>query len=643
MIRLTCTWCGREIRGNDGKTASLIHCPICGEAIVVPGASDLPAPTTAVEKWFILLGHEELGPVSFHELRILAQRGAINPETPVSTDTSFWRDASSVDGLCFRSAPPNKSAIKPPESQKRSRASVRREISHLRQIILEYVLDDPADLHKIPPLDAFTRERSQLVSEIQAAKRRVDSLEEAREQYILLHDRRKAANADYEVAKTDLAKFYRPLGAFAFAAFQTGELSRHDELANRIALEERIEFLRQEHNSLTLRLGSGILETAKAKAQQLAVAAKIKIEEFRIQACDKAAGKRIAEKGELGAFNCPRTASLIADIAAAKAVLTDACQDLQTARHELRDTAEEFIQALALERIDGVSTFNRVISLVNAAIEAKQRQIDRLTEGLPEQLASEVAAFRGTPVYSYLMRLAGGTKTLRSAERPGGRDRFFDALHSLPASTFDFARSRKYVLVALVTVGFLALIWKWPIPVVERFPGESARIPLLPTQSQGNRTEFDGAKQQSASAPIQGLLGEAEAKASHLEPQGIIPGLARMGYSTSRCLICDGARSHDAILKYSDRRQYGLCEQCGQSYEGWKLVLKKHQAQISPSETDLRVAKVFSTTLDDYYNRYDDDARRLAARPILSMGFLSGQFGSKEWDALIGSLTNSEP
>ena len=54
--------------------------------------------------WFIRLGTEELGRLSFRELGLLAQQGAVTGKTPVSADRLTWQDATTVDGLVFGQA-----------------------------------------------------------------------------------------------------------------------------------------------------------------------------------------------------------------------------------------------------------------------------------------------------------------------------------------------------------------------------------------------------------------------------------------------------------------------------------------------------------------------------------------------------------
>lgn len=56
--------------------------------------------------WYLRLKQEILGPLSEAELRDLAQRGALLPDTPVSQDRTRWTTAASVAGIVFPPPPP---------------------------------------------------------------------------------------------------------------------------------------------------------------------------------------------------------------------------------------------------------------------------------------------------------------------------------------------------------------------------------------------------------------------------------------------------------------------------------------------------------------------------------------------------------
>jgi RsiW-degrading membrane proteinase PrsW (M82 family) len=75
---------------------------------------EVTPPPPLLTQWFIRLGTEELGPMSARELALLAQQGAINGTTPVSSDRVNWQDAMAINGLAFnRPTPPTEACGRP--------------------------------------------------------------------------------------------------------------------------------------------------------------------------------------------------------------------------------------------------------------------------------------------------------------------------------------------------------------------------------------------------------------------------------------------------------------------------------------------------------------------------------------------------
>ena len=97
----------------------------------------------------------------------------------------------------------------------------------------------------------------------------------ARDAYFSARQRFDAAKAEHEAALKTLKGLYKPLGFAAFAAFTAGEIPRHQQFAERINLDERIARLKPDQNALGVSPDSGIIVRGKAKAQKLAVAARI--------------------------------------------------------------------------------------------------------------------------------------------------------------------------------------------------------------------------------------------------------------------------------------------------------------------------------------------------------------------------------
>jgi formylglycine-generating enzyme required for sulfatase activity len=112
----------------------------------------------------------------------------------------------------------------------------------------------------------------------------------------------------------------------------------------------------------------------------------------------------------------------------------------------------------------------------------------------------------------------------------------------------------------------------------------------------------------------------------------VVAGLGRAGHSPDSCLICAVHRTATAKLAYSDRRGYGLCDKCGSKYGAWVVVLSKGQRGLAPDENDGQVTDDFKAVMSEHFHRADSDGRR-----GMGLFFLTGKFGSEEWNILTGS------
>ena len=94
-------------------------------------------------QWFIRLGRDEVGPMAFSELGLLAQQGGVRPETPVSSDRIVWQDSATVEGLRFGqrpsadgiSAPVTNEWLRVGKSQMRTILNDLRELDYREEVI----------------------------------------------------------------------------------------------------------------------------------------------------------------------------------------------------------------------------------------------------------------------------------------------------------------------------------------------------------------------------------------------------------------------------------------------------------------------------------------------------------------------------
>jgi hypothetical protein len=105
--------------------------------------------------------------------------------------------------------------------------------------------------------------------------------------------------------------------------------------------------------------------------------------------------------------------------------------------------------------------------------------------------------------------------------------------------------------------------------------------------------------------------------------------LAKTFYTVDKCLVCGSQRSASSIAKYSDRRGYGLCDDCGAAYKVYRAQLLKAKNGLPLSQEETDSTHAFADRFAMYFPRNGDDLRR-----TMALFFLSGDFASQQWNEL---------
>jgi formylglycine-generating enzyme required for sulfatase activity len=108
-------------------------------------------------------------------------------------------------------------------------------------------------------------------------------------------------------------------------------------------------------------------------------------------------------------------------------------------------------------------------------------------------------------------------------------------------------------------------------------------------------------------------------------------GLQRVGYFPDQCLICTARRTAAAKASCSDRKGFGLCEDCGSKYLAWAAVLPRLQDGRPLGRYEQRVAEDFKAVISANSNRGAS-----VLLPGFTMFFFTGKFATHEWDVLMG-------
>ena len=113
------------------------------------------------------------------------------------------------------------------------------------------------------------------------------------------------------------------MGVAAFAGQLAGQIKDVSALADRLVVHEKVTQLQQEREALTPSADAKMLEKTKAKAQQLAAAGKIKIEQIKIGKLDKQIGQQLLGEQQEETVRCDETSAILDQISERRAEILD--------------------------------------------------------------------------------------------------------------------------------------------------------------------------------------------------------------------------------------------------------------------------------------------------------------------------------
>ena len=270
----------------------------------------------------------------------------------------------------------------------------------------KYVRDASAVLPDLPFVQEFKRDDVGLRAEIVAAKARLARLPGARLAYLAARQRFDVAKAEHERSQKALARLYKPLGAAAFAAFKAAEITRQQQFSDRIALDERMAALKKERDALAAPSDAGIVSKAKAKALQLAFAAKIKAAQLSAGKLDAQIAKRLIDSQSEDSVRSASTDEVLDDVASTKREIASCKQDLVLAADGLESAKTALSQALDLAHIEGDAAIAARIRALENEVRSTQSRLRTREQELFDMLVTNASSFVDSPIVAHLKRLA---------------------------------------------------------------------------------------------------------------------------------------------------------------------------------------------------------------------------------------------
>ena len=298
------------------------------------------------------------------------------------------------------------------------RKQLAQKIQQLRHEIAQFVLGGEAGLPSSPLIDAIRTQHGQLQDQIGKGQDRVQQLSAAKAQYEPLEKAYAQKQKELAGAESKLEGLAQPLGHAAFQAHRAGEVANQPCFADRIALQGKIETLHKEHAQLAPPSDASIFQKTKAKAQQLVVAGKIKMEEMKIGGHETQIGKSLLDSSTEQTIACATTAGLLEQVSQQRTAITKLRSESEAARAALDAKRQEFCGSLRLSRIENAGTFDAEIRECKSRISRARKELTTLEHGIPDRLAAEPGEM-GTPLAGLLGDLRQANEQMASLGQKG--------------------------------------------------------------------------------------------------------------------------------------------------------------------------------------------------------------------------------
>lgn len=355
------------------------------------------------QQWYFSKGDQKQGPVATEQLKELAASGAITPADLVWKDgMAQWAKAGSVKGLFpeksnggppplpptdeIGSSPAPAVSLPSAAGTTMQPAILRQKIEGLKKSLVQHVLSPQADLPAVEPITTFRNEHSQLEVQLKQLQHRLQELGKAKAAYEVLDGAARQKAKELAAAEASMEQFARPLGKAAFEGFLLGQTPEQPVFNERLVLQGKLGELRDEYDRLAPSADAGMLDKTKAKAQQLMVAGKTKVEEMKIGKLEERIGKDLIASKREESVCCEHTTDILAEVAKHRSRVSELTQESNQAREALDKKKQELAQALQIAAIDSSKSFDAERQSCQSQIAKIEAQRGTLEKELPERL-----------------------------------------------------------------------------------------------------------------------------------------------------------------------------------------------------------------------------------------------------------------
>jgi len=264
--------------------------------------------------------------------------------------------------------------------------TLRQKIEGLRQSLVQQILNPQADLPNVEPISAFRVEYARLQDQLKQLQHRQQSISKAKAEYQPLDNARQQTAKELAAAEANLKQLGRPLGKAAFEGLTAGQVQSQPLFNERSAVRTKIAELHAEHDRLAPPQDAGMVQKTKAKAQQLVVAGKIKLEEMKVGKLEEQIGRELIAANREDSVRCELTAGPLAALAKHRSMIAQRKQECEKARVALDTKKQKLGQALTMASIEGSNSFDAEQRNCETQIAQIDNQRSNLEKQLPERL-----------------------------------------------------------------------------------------------------------------------------------------------------------------------------------------------------------------------------------------------------------------
>jgi len=264
--------------------------------------------------------------------------------------------------------------------------------SEITQQIVATVLEDDS-LVGVPVVTEFRTAHSALQDRIAQSQDRTKRLLDAKTECTQHEGKVKEKLDQQKAAESRLNYLHRPLGEAIVNGMLSGSLEQQAAFSDRMAAHQRICDLKQESDDLDAK-AVGLLGKAKAKAQQLVILGKLKLEEGKIPKLDEAIGKQIIESIGEDTVQCSETDSVLERLKTVRAEIQHCAGEVEEAEKALAAKIRERAESLGLESTESSTAFDAEMGACSQEADECEREIAQLVSKLADSLleATEIPA-----------------------------------------------------------------------------------------------------------------------------------------------------------------------------------------------------------------------------------------------------------